>query len=65
VFRKRGGAAWGSIRTAFERACAEAKVDGFRIHDLRHTCASWLVMAGRNLKEVQELLGHRSFAMRG
>lgn len=63
VFRKRGGMAWGSIRTAFERACREAKVDGFRFHDLRHTCASWLVMAGRNLKEVQELLGHRSFAM--
>jgi integrase len=63
VFRRRDGAAWGSIRTAFERAVATAKLDDFRFHDLRHTCASWLVMAGRNLKEVQELLGHRTFAM--
>jgi len=63
LFRKASGTAWGSIRTAFERACVEAKVLDFRFHDLRHTCASWLVMAGRHLKEVQELLGHRTFAM--
>jgi integrase len=63
VFTKRGGAAWGNIRTAFEGACREAKIEGFRFHDLRHTCASWLVMRGRSLKEVQEILGHREFAM--
>ena len=63
VFRKASGAAWGSVRTAFTRACEAAKLTDFRFHDLRHTCASWLVMRGRNLKEVQELLGHRSFAM--
>ena len=63
VFRKRDGRAWGNIRTAFEDACREAKVDNFRFHDLRHTCASWLVMKGRSLKEVQEILGHREFTM--
>src|SRR5215813_5882567 len=64
VFRKRdGGGKWGSIRTAFEGACREAKIDGFCFHDLRHTCASWLVMKGRSLKEVQEILGHREFSM--
>ena len=63
VFRKRDGRAWGNIRTAFQDACREAKVDNFRFHDLRHTCASWLVMKGRSLTEVQESLGHREFTM--
>ena len=57
VFRKRhGDGSWGSIRTAFEGACREAKIPDFRFHDLRHACVSWLVMKGRSLKEVQELL---------
>src|SRR5262249_19617778 len=63
VFRRRDGGPWGKVRTAFTRACLVAKLDAFRFHDLRHTCASWLVMRGRNLKEVQELLGHRELKM--
>lgn len=31
-----------------------------RIHDLRHTCASWLIQAGRPLPAVQQQLGHES-----
>jgi integrase len=31
-----------------------------RIHDLRHTCASWLVTAGVPLPVVQQHLGHES-----
>ncbi|OBG60436.1 site-specific integrase [Mycobacterium sp. E735] len=31
-----------------------------RIHDLRHTCASWLVLAGVPLPVVQHHLGHES-----
>jgi integrase len=63
VFRRADGSAWGAIRTAFERACRESKLADFRFHDLRHTSASWLIMRGRSLKEVQELWGHRTFTM--
>lgn len=63
VFKRKNGEDWGQIRTAFEKAMERAGLMDFRFHDLRHTAASHLVMRGRPLKEIQEVLGHKSFSM--
>lgn len=47
------------VTIAFRRACKRAKIAHFRFHDLRHTFASHLTMAGCNQRTVQHLLGHK------
>jgi integrase len=51
------------IQTAYNNAVVAAKLDDVNFHTLRHTFASWAVMRGVSLKELQELLGHASLAM--
>ncbi len=68
VFRKPDGKPYSEyahspIRTAFKAACRRAGIEGFRVHDTRHTFASWYVMAGGDLRSLAELLGHKSLAM--
>ncbi|MDP3332709.1 MAG: site-specific integrase [Methylococcaceae bacterium] len=42
------------------RALRDAGIEHFRWHDLRHTCASMLVMHGATLFEAGQVLGHKS-----
>jgi len=66
VFPSRKGTRKGYIydqRKPFERACLVADIQNFRIHDLRHTCASMAVTSGAPLYTVQRLLGHQDIAM--
>jgi integrase len=48
------------IDYAFKNACARAGIEDFHFHDLRHTAASYLAMSGASLREIAEILGHRS-----
>jgi integrase len=51
------------IRKRFHRALRDAGIEGFVFHDLRHTFASHLVMAGVDLMTVKEFLGHKDLKM--
>jgi len=44
-------------------ALEEAKISDFHWHDLRHTFGSRLVMAGVDLRTVQELMRHKTIKM--
>lgn len=55
--------AFGSLRTAWKAALQRAQVDNFHWHDLRHTAASYLTMAGIGALEVAKVLGHKTAAM--
>ena len=63
VIRNAKGLPLSDPRHWFEPSLRAAKIRNFSWHCLRHTFASRLVMAGVDLRTVQELLGHKSIAM--
>jgi integrase len=47
-----------SLRKTWERVCKVAKIDGLRLHDLRHSYASVGAADGLSLPVIGALLGH-------
>jgi integrase len=60
VFPNRGGEKPMFIDYAWRQACARAEIADLHFHDLRHTAASNLAMSGASLRDIAEILGHRS-----
>lgn len=52
-----------NFRKRWDRAVIRARLDDFRFHDLRHTFASWARMAGADIADICEALGHSSVAV--
>lgn len=51
------------FQRAWKTALKRAEITDFRFHDLRHTAASYLAMNGAGLREIADILGHKTLAM--
>lgn len=51
------------LKKAWELAMAQAELQDFRFHDLRHTAASYLAMNGATTVEIAAVLGHKTLQM--
>jgi integrase len=63
VFLNRFGDRISTPREWFDPAVKRTSIEHFSWHCLRHTFASRLVMAGVDIRTVQELMGHRVIQM--
>lgn len=51
------------VSGSFDASIRKAGIEDFTFRDLRHTFASHFVMRGGSLKELQEILGHKTMTM--
>lgn len=51
-----------SLHTRYDRAVSQVGLDGFGFHQLRATCATWLMRSGATPAEIQAILGHSDWA---
>lgn len=65
VFRNARGRPWtpGALGLAFRRLRRKAGLEGVRLYDLRHTAATRLYRASKDLVATKDVLGHRSKAV--
>ena len=52
-----------AVTKSFARVAKTAGFEGFRFHDLRHSCASHMLGVGRPLPDVSQHLGHANSAI--
>jgi integrase len=52
-----------AVSMAFHRVCADLGISDIRLHDLRHTFATWLRQRGTDLDIIASQLGHRDLRM--
>src|SRR5207249_8304931 len=52
-----------AVSMAFHRVCEELGIFDVRLHDLRHTFATWLRQRGIELDVIASQLGHRDLRM--
>jgi integrase len=47
-----------NVTRSFTSACRDAKIEGFRFHDCRHTAITRMIQAGLSPMEVMKVSGH-------
>ncbi|HTY22282.1 MAG TPA: tyrosine-type recombinase/integrase, partial [Desulfomonilaceae bacterium] len=63
LFYNQKGEPFEDVDNWFRKVRRRMRIPHFRFHDLRHTFASTLIMAGVDIRTVAELLGHKDISM--
>jgi len=63
VFCRLNGERIRSFKKSWRTACRLAHIQEFHLHDLRHTFCSNLLLSGAGLKDVKDMIGHKTLEM--